>query len=88
MIFKRYSSPFLFLDKLIENKKFNDGIITIYKQDNEDKLWSLYLSNPIKEKSFIDWKDEVVINNTDFDEFNLEVAKNKAKDILKNFKPK
>ena len=87
MIFKRYSSPFLFLDKLLENKKFSQGIDTIYKQIDEEKLWELYLSIPLKEKSYIDWKEEVISTNNELDEVDLEIAKNKAKDILKNFKP-
>lgn len=89
MIFKRYSSPFLFLDKLLENKKFSKGIDTIYKQVEEEKLWALYLSNPFKEKSYIDWKDEIISSNAEFknEEVDLEAAKNNAYSILKNFKP-
>ena len=90
MIFKRYSSPFLFLDNLIIQGKLCEGINTIYKQSNEDKLWQLYLSIPTKEISYYDWKNEVLSKN---EEPSFEVAediqevKNKARNILKNFKP-
>ena len=94
MVFKRYSSPFLFLNKLLENHKFSSGIDTIYSQKNEDKLWELYLSLTSimsingTSKSFQDWKSEIVgSDETTTNEIDLEVAKNEAKNILKNFKP-
>ena len=87
MIFKRYSSPFLFLDNLILQGKLSDGIDTIYKQVDEEKLWQLYLSNPMKEKSYVDWKAEIVAQNEEVEEEDIEAARNKARNILKNFKP-
>lgn len=92
MIFKRYSSPFLFLDNLIIQGKLSEGINTIWKQSEEDKLWNLYLSIPVKEQSYVEWKNEVVSKNRE-EETNFEVAedineiKDKARNILKNFKP-
>lgn len=92
LVFKRYSSPFLFLDNLILTHSLCDGIDTIYKQVNEDKLWELYLSIPMKEKSYSDWKNDVISQEDDNEE-NFEVAddmetiKEKSRNILKNFKP-
>ena len=91
MIFKRYSSPFLFLDNLLIQGRFSDGIDTIYKQVNEDKLWNLYLSIPVKEKSYVEWKNEVISKKEEKPSFevakDLENVKNDARNILKNFKP-
>lgn len=91
MIFKRYSSPFLFLDNLIIQGRFNDGIDTIYKQVDEDKMWQLYLSIPTKEKSYIEWKNEIISMNEEKPNFevaeDLTDVKDKARNILKNFKP-
>lgn len=90
MIFKRYSSPFLFLDNLIIQGKLSEGIDTIYKQTDEEKLWQLYLSNPIKEKSYVDWKNEVITDNQkqDFEVAeDMDEVKNNARNILKKFKP-
>ena len=90
MIFKRYSSPFLFLDNLIIQGKLSEGIDTIYKQTDEEKLWQLYLSIPMKEQSYVEWKNEILSKNT---EPSFEVAedinevKDKARNILKNYKP-
>ena len=91
MIFKRYSSPFLFLDNLIIQGKLCEGIDTIYKQADEEKLWQLYLSIPVKEQSYVEWKNEIISKNEE--KHGFEVAedigdiKNKARNILKNFKP-
>lgn len=91
MVHKRYSSPFLFLDNLIIQGKFSKGIDTIYKQVEEEKLWALYLSIPVKEKSYIDWKNEIISKNEEPIEFevanDLNDIKDKARNILKNFKP-
>lgn len=92
MVFKRYSSPFLFLDNLIIQGKLCDGINTIYKQVDEDKLWNLYLSIPMKEQSYVEWKNEVISKNEE-EKPKIEAAKsledvrNKAINILDNFKP-
>ena len=91
MIFKRYSSPFLFLDNLIIQGRLSEGIDTIYEQTNEEKLWQLYLSIPMKEKSYNDWKNEMLSTNEEKPKFevaeDLENVKNKARNMLKNFKP-
>ena len=93
LIFKRYSSPFLFLDNLIIQGKLSEGIDTIYKQTDEDKLWQLYLSIPMKEKSYEDWKNEVLFKDKEQEQDSFEVAenleevKNKVRNILKTFKP-
>ena len=91
MIFKRYSSPFLFLENLINQGKLCDGIDTIYKQVNEEKMWQLYLSIPMKEMSYVEWKNEVLSNNEEKPSFevaeDLEEIRNKARNMLKNYKP-
>ena len=93
MIFKRYSSPFLFLDNLIIQGRFSDGITTIYKQVDEEKMWQLYLSIPIKEQSYVEWKNEIMSKNEEQEKPVIEVAENleevrdKAKNILDRCKP-
>lgn len=91
MIFKRYSSPFLFLENLIIQGKLNEGIDTIYKQADEEKLWQLYLSIPVKEISYVEWKDKLLSENQNKSNFevaeDIEDIKNKSRNILKNFKP-
>lgn len=89
MVFKRYASPFIFLDTLILQCKFSEGIDVILKQNDEEKLWQLYLSNPFKEKSFLDWKNELYAENEvqEVKKIDFEAAKQGARNILKTFKP-
>jgi hypothetical protein len=91
LIFKRYSSPFLFLDNLIIQGRFSDGIDTIYKQVDEEKMWQLYLSIPMKKQSYVEWKNEIISRNEEKPSFevaeDIENIKNKSRNILKNFKP-
>lgn len=93
MVFKRYSSPFLFLDNLIIQGRFSNGIDTIYKQVDEEKMWQLYLSIPIKEQSYVEWKNEVISKNKEKEKpiievaENLEEVRNKAINMLDRIKP-
>lgn len=89
MVFKRYSSPFIFLDTLILQRRFSEGIDVILKEIDEEKLWQLYLSNPIKEKSFLDWRREVYAEREvkEVKKIDFEAAKQGARNILKTFKP-
>lgn len=68
-----------------------EGIDTIYKQIDEEKMWQLYLSIPIKEQSYVDWKNERLYENQEETTFevaeNIEDIKNKSRNMLKNFKP-
>ena len=54
-------------------------------------MWQLYLSIPMKEKSYNDWKNDVLSANEEKPTFevaeDLENVKNKARNMLKNFKP-
>lgn len=97
MIFKRYSSPFLFLENLIAQGRLCKGIDTIYKQSNEEKMWEMYLFTLSTRalnndnRSYQDWKDEIVSNNQKQDGFevaeDIDEIKNKARNMLSNFKP-
>ena len=79
------------MENLIVQGRFSDGIDTIYKQVEEEKLWQLYLSNPMKDKSYVEWKNEVIYKHQEQNNFevakNIDDIKNNARNILKNFKP-
>ena len=97
MVFKRYSSPFLFLDNLIIKGRFSDGIGTIYKQVDEEKMWQMYLSSMTYRamnedfKSYVEWKDEVISKNEETPKVeaakNLEEVREKSINMLNNFIP-
>lgn len=65
LLFKRYASPFDYLDTLIDNGILYKGILNIVKNDNEDKMWEMYLhSNPYiaPQKTFKEWKEKAFQN--------------------------
>lgn len=86
MIFKRYSSPFIFLDSLIENNQLNDYIIFLYKQQQEEKWWELYLATlPLNDKSFEDWKKESSKGSYSYsNNVDIEISKSDVDTIIKN----
>lgn len=65
LLFKRYASPFDYLDALIDNGSLYSGILNIVKNDNEDKMWQMYLhSNTYiaPQKTFKEWKEKAFQN--------------------------
>ena len=56
-------------------------------------MWQLYLSIPIKEQSYVEWKNEIMSKNEEQEKPVIEVAENleevrdKAKNILDRCKP-
>ncbi len=92
LLYSRYASPLSYIDGLIEIGMFAEGIVEMVKQDDEDRMWQLYLhSNKLvsPEKSFNDWKESVMTASQQrkpMSKSELKAAKNKADNILSNFK--
>lgn len=90
LIFKRYASPFCYLDALLEYGEFGKGIASIWDTIQDEKAWDLYLSNnPMNKKSFEDWKKEIFNNqkhNKPMSKAQVEATLEKSQNILKNFK--
>ncbi len=94
LIFKRYSNPYIFFDYCIENNKIDEFINQINQEENDKKMWEMYLHTlPYNEQTFEDWKKEIIkddiennINST-MTEKEYDATIKKSKDILKSFKP-
>ena len=94
MIFKRYSSPFIFLDNLLETGRLIEHIDFLIEQTQEEKWWELYLATlPLNERPYAEWKKESQ-GNTNKSNFSILTSKidaeetiKKSKDILSGFKP-
>lgn len=91
MIFKRYSSPFIFLDNLLVSNSLNEVIDFVFKQTQEEKWWELYLATlPLNEKSYDAWKKEMqgATNNVASTmQIDAQQVIKKSQDILSGFKP-
>jgi hypothetical protein len=70
LLFSRYASPFEFMRPYIEQGRFGEFVTEIIKAENkrrkeqaekedEEMLWSAYIHS-YSEKSFVDWKSEVL----------------------------
>lgn len=95
LLFKRYASPFLFLNSLIETRMFCEGIDELVKAEKDEKWWEMYLATlPLNDKSFMDWKNEQIYGTkksvdtfTELNSEEIETAVKNANSILNNFTP-
>ena len=91
LLFKRYASPFCYLDVLLEYGEFGRGVINIWETAQDDKSWDYYLSNnPMNNKSFEDWKKENITqarNQKPMSKTQVDATVEKSQNILKNFNP-
>lgn len=90
LLFKRYASPFLFLDSLMELGILKEGLDNLIEQDAEETMWELYLHS-MPSKSFNDWKEEVFKRNKEHDglsESEVITQVNEAEAILRSFRKK
>ena len=86
MIFKRYSCPFDFIESHIKMGTFTKALKRMADEINDEKLWELYLRS-YSDKSFIEWKKEIMKPNTKcLSKGEVMAEVEKAKDILNSFK--
>ena len=90
MIFKRYSSPFILIDELIESNQFDDFIPTIINNRNDDLLFEVWL-HKVYDKSFTEFKDSVdtstIAQTEALTEDEIKTTIKKSKEMLSDFKP-
>ena len=101
LLFSRYASPLDFMKLYINQGQFGEfveGIISLEnkrrkeekEKEEDDKLWQAYIRS-MSEKSFIDWKAEMINGNkaTSHEMNDVDVAKavEQARKNLKKFKP-
>ncbi len=86
LLFKRYASPFLLIDRMIVMNCFADFILETIRKDNDDALWEFYL-HKVDGKTFNDFKEEVTIQNTEVTQEDLETTINYSIDLLQGFNP-
>lgn len=90
MLSTRYANPFPILEEMIQNGMLPEFIDNMLQQNNEDKLWEMYLAvGWMQDKSFDDWK-VITTNREDQEqktEYTPEEAVAHAEGILAGFKP-
>lgn len=89
LIFKRYSSPFILLDELIENEMLSSFIDTLIEKTNEDLELKVWL-HKVYDQSFSEFISSIHNQNAQIDTMNEDEVKTtvkKSHDILSNFQP-
>lgn len=92
LLFKRYASPFLFVDGMIQTYRFSEFVsefIHAINAENEDKTnWEFFL-HKVQEGSFKDFVDEMEetkqLQNVTAQ--SIESSVQQAMNILDNFNP-
>lgn len=92
LLFKRYASPFSFVDGMIQTGRFYEFVIDFIKttnQEMEEKYdWDFFL-HKVFDKSYQEFKEEIKTNkeNQEMSEQDIETTVQYSMNILNNFNP-
>ena len=93
LLFKRYASPFLFIDGMMQTGRFSEFVSELVKAFNEEReektMWEFYLHKVDPSVSYADFvesleNDKQLQNMTEEDK---AASVNIAMSILNNFNP-
>lgn len=88
LLFKRYASPFLLIDSLIDGNRLLEFVNELIDLNNEEEIYNLWL-HKVYDKSYLEFKEEVmqkskIDNASDQD---IEATIKDSYEILNNFAP-
>lgn len=65
-------------------KRLYDFLVTMYQEEQEDSLWRIYLSSPLRDESYNSWKEKIVGSGRTKEEIEQEAlqAEEHALDLL------
>lgn len=92
LLFKRYASPFSFVDGMIKTRRFCDFVMNFVKTTNEEEEekvnWEFWLHKVFK-GTYNEFKEELKTNaqNLSMSKETIETTVQNSLDILKTFKP-
>lgn len=92
LLFKRYASPFLFIDGMIQTCRFEEFVNkfanTSVQEKEEEQNWQFFL-HKVWQGTYQDFADEIENNkkNMSMSKRTLETTVNHSLDILNNFVP-
>ena len=92
LLFKRYASPFSFVDGMIQAGRFSefvDQFITKVAKEKTEKLSWEYFLHRVFDKSFNEFKEELEndAENQNLSEQDIETTVNHTMNILNSFNP-
>ena len=92
LLFKRYASPFSFVDGMINSGRFCEFVIEFIKTTNqeieEQYDWDFFV-HKVYDKSYQEFKEEIRINkeNQEISDDDIEATVEHSMNILNNFNP-
>lgn len=92
LLFKRYASPFLFMDGMIQTGRFDEFVFDFVNAENKEKEekteWEFYL-HKVFEGSFSEFKEEIETNkkNRTMSTRTIETTVQHSMNILGSFNP-
>lgn len=86
LLFKRYASPYLLVDEMLEIGQFSDFISEVIRMKDEDEQWEFFLHKVINQ-SFAEFRDSITMTNNKVTQSEIETTINDSYTILKNFEP-
>lgn len=89
LLFKRYASPFIFVDQMILTSQFSEFVTEIIEMDTDDNLWQFFL-HKVDGKAFDEWKESLtgrITEGSTMTQNEVETTINESFDILNGFEP-
>lgn len=92
LLFKRYASPFLFIDGMIQTGRFCEFVSSFtkayQKEQDEETSWQYFL-HKVYEGSYADFKRELKANSEhqNLPQRTIETTLKHSMSILQNFNP-
>ena len=92
LLFKRYASPFLFIDGMLQTGRFTEFVDSLMKKENEEQeertLWEFFINRPI-DGTFKEFKETLKIDreNAAMSANDIETTVQNSMNILQNFNP-
>ena len=76
---------------MLQSDRLDEFVTTLINEENEQKLWELYLHHGWLNKSFEDFKNDVLVPSSNksnkTNEKEIEATINHSKEILNGFNP-
>lgn len=87
LLFKRYASPFLLVDQMLQTGQFSTFVTELFDFDSDERLWNIFL-HKVEGLSFIEWKASLgQESNQKMTKNEIETTINDSFDILNGFEP-
>ncbi len=82
LLFKRYASPFVFMDTLLQMRRFSEFVDELVTQVADEREWDFFL-HKVFDRSFDDFKRQITPQKP----VNLDTTVQNSFDMLQGFKP-